>query len=74
MNRGTWQATVHRVTKSQIHLSTHTKLYCKLEFQDVLSHPKLLLLEKAMGYPTPVLLPGESHGRRSLVGYSPWGR
>ena len=22
---------------------------------------------------TPVLLPGESHGRRSLVGYSPWG-
>ena len=22
--------------------------------------------------PTPVLLPGESHGRRSLVGYSPW--
>ena len=21
--------------------------------------------------PTPVLLPGESHGRRSLVGYSP---
>ena len=23
--------------------------------------------------PTPVFLPGESHGRRSLVGYSPWG-
>ena len=23
--------------------------------------------------PTPVLLPGESHGRRSLVGCSPWG-
>ena len=22
---------------------------------------------------TPVLLPGKSHGRRSLVGYSPWG-
>ena len=22
----------------------------------------------------PVLLPGESHGGRSLVGYSPWGR
>ena len=22
---------------------------------------------------TPVLLPGESHGRRSLVGYTPWG-
>ena len=24
--------------------------------------------------PTPVFLPGEFHGRRSLVGYSPWGR
>ena len=24
-------------------------------------------------YPTPVLLPGESHGWRSLVGCSPWG-
>ena len=24
--------------------------------------------------PTPILLPGKSHGRRSLVGYSPWGR
>ena len=25
-------------------------------------------------HPTPVLLPGISHGRRSLVGCSPWGR
>ena len=24
--------------------------------------------------PNPVFLPGESHGERSLVGYSPWGR
>ena len=24
--------------------------------------------------PSPVFLPGESHGERSLVGYSPWGR
>ena len=23
--------------------------------------------------PTPVVLPGKSHGQRSLVGYSPWG-
>ena len=29
-------------------------------------------LEKEM-QPTPVLLPGESHGRRSLAGYSPRG-
>ena len=30
-------------------------------------------LEKAMA-PTPVLLPGKSHGQRSLAGCSPWGR
>ena len=29
--------------------------------------------EKAVA-PTPVLLPGKSHGWRSLVGCSPWGR
>ena len=30
------------------------------------------LLEKEMAT-TPVFLPGKSHGRRSLAGYSPWG-
>ena len=25
-------------------------------------------------HPTPVLLPGKSHGWRSLVGCNPWGR
>ena len=25
-------------------------------------------------HPTPVLLPGKSHGQRSLIGFSPWGR
>ena len=29
-------------------------------------------LEKGMATP-PVFLPGESHGQKSLVGYSPWG-
>ena len=29
---------------------------------------------RRQGHPTPVLLPGKSHGRRSLVGCSPWGR
>ena len=24
--------------------------------------------------PTPVFLPGKSHGQRGLAGYSPWGR
>ena len=25
------------------------------------------------GNPSPVFLPGDSHGQRSLEGYSPWG-
>ena len=36
---------------------------------NMLSKP---VMEKVMA-PTPVLLPGKSHGQRNLVGYSPWG-
>ena len=31
-------------------------------------------LRRKQWHPTPVLLPGKSHGRRSLEGCSPWGR
>ena len=31
-------------------------------------------LQRRQWHPAPVLLPGESHGWRSLVGCSPWGR
>ena len=31
-------------------------------------------LGRRQWHPTPILLPGESHGWRSLVGCSPWGR
>ena len=31
-------------------------------------------LRRRLLHPTPVLLPGKSHGRRNLVGCSPWGR
>ena len=30
-------------------------------------------LRRRQWHPTPVLLPGKSHGQRSLVGCSPWG-
>ena len=32
------------------------------------------VLRRKQWQPTPVLLPGKSHGRRGLVGCSPWGR
>ena len=42
------------------------------------SSPACLLMYSAFRrrqwHPTPVLLPGKSHGWRSLVGCSPWGR
>ena len=31
-------------------------------------------LWRGKGQPTPVFVPGKSHGQRSLVSYSPWGR
>ena len=37
-----------------------------------LRHPQMVLWRRQW-QPTPVLLLGKSHGRRSLVGYSPWG-
>ena len=33
-----------------------------------------MFMRRRWWQPTPVLLPGKSHGRRSLVGCSPWGR
>ena len=32
-----------------------------------------IYIRRRQWHPTPVLLPGKSHGRRSLVGCSPWG-
>ena len=33
-----------------------------------------IISQRRQWHPTPVLLPGKSHGWRSLVGCSPWGR
>ena len=32
------------------------------------------IIRRRQWHPTPVLLPGKSHGRRNLVGWGPWGR
>ena len=45
-------------------------LTCRLLFHSFY----LARLPLKQWHPTPVLLPGKSHGQRSLVGYSPWGR
>ena len=43
------------------------------EFPGMISAP-YLIHRRRQWQPTPVLLPGKSHGQRSLVGCSPWGR
>ena len=50
----------------------HTKTCPQISQQ----HYFLIVLhwERRQWHPTPVLLPGKSHGRRSLEGCSPWGR
>ena len=40
----------------------------------VIWHSTILCWWRRLWHPTPVLLPGKSHGWRSLVGCSPWGR
>ena len=73
MDREAWRAAVHGVTKSQIQLSDWTELNWTIQETRVLSLGWEDPLEKEMAIPTPVFLPGKSHGQRNLVSYSPWG-
>ena len=64
------------------HVLLSQKLYATLLGQRVLSkapswshlnRSSLSTQRRRWWHPTPVLLPGKSHGRRSLEGCSPWG-
>ena len=56
-DREAWHAAVHVVAKSQTQFSNQT----------------MTTTHRRKWQPTPAFLPGESHGPRSLAGYSPWG-
>ena len=58
-------AAVPGVTKSRTRLSNWTTTY--------LHRSSLQILQRRKWQPTPVFLPGKSHGQRSVVGYSPRG-
>ena len=49
----------------QLKVSSGADIFCQLK----VSLPSL----RRQWHPTPVLLPGKSHGQRSLVGCNPWG-
>ena len=59
MDRETWRAAVHGVIKSWTWMSDWTEL--------------TLFSWRRKWQPNSLFLPGKSHGRRSLAGYSPWG-
>ena len=54
--------TIIKVHNSQIYISC---IYIYISY--------IYRLLRSINIPTPVLLPGKSHGRRSLMGCSPWG-
>ena len=73
---------VHQIPFSSLSLDFLLHLECNiiLGTRDQIANIRCII-EKAREFQkkrkwqsTPVLLPGKSHGQRSLVGYSPWGR
>ena len=78
---GAWWAAVYGVTQSRTRLKSPSAIILepKKIRSDTVSIVSPSICHEVMGpdrrrhwHPTPVLLPGESHGRRSLVGCSPW--
>ena len=59
---GAWWAAVYGVTQSRTRLKR------------LGSSSSRAIGRRRQWHPTPVLLPGKSHGWRSVVGCSPWGR
>ena len=75
MDRRAWQATVHGVSESAAteQLSSKKQLQQEKSKTCDISPPRGRWRRRRW-HPTPVLLPGESQGWRSLVGCSPWDR
>ena len=85
MDRGAWRATVHGVAKSRTRLSNQAQhstgstsgneSTCQCRRHRRCSFDPWIgkVIWRRKWQPTPISLPGKSHGQRSLVGYSPWG-
>ena len=65
--------TLYTVSKNKTKL-TMAQIMSSLLQNFSLKLKKVGKTQRRQWHPTPVLLPGKSQGRRSLVGCSPWGR
>ena len=59
---------------SVLFISVQTLISLYLLILDLIYSSSSVLRRRRRWHPTPVLLPGKSHGQRSLVGCSPWRR
>ena len=57
-----------------LHSATFNSFNTSSSFKGISTFIILQYFWRRKWQPTPVLLPGKSHGQRSLVGCSPWGR
>ena len=70
MDRAAWWATVHGVTKLVVkNPPANAGRRKRPRFDSYIGK----IPWRSKWQPTPLFLPGKSHGRGSLVGYSPWG-
>ena len=63
---------MHEIQNDEMKL---TSIVCYILYSNILFYIGVLPVNpgEENRQPTPVFLPGEFHGQRSLVGYSPWG-
>ena len=74
MDKGAWQATVHRVAKSWTWLKQlSTTFIVKKKRIHLPVQETWAWYWRRKWRPSPVFLPGEFHEQRGLLGYSPWG-
>ena len=64
----------HRTGKGQFSFQSQSKAMPKNAQTTTQLHSSHMLARRRQWQPIPVLLPGKSHGQRSLMGCSPWGR
>ena len=79
-HQGCYFLIYNKVIQLYIYIYTHTHihiLFCVIFYYGLYRTLNLVTCAikwRRQWHPTPVLLPGKSHGWRSLVGCSPWGR